>query len=78
MWGESGPIIALLGGVLGALGGYLLSNLVWWALPALPAVVGVLAYLYGEDAALPPAYLVGLPFLAALISLGVLRAVRRL
>ncbi|MBB6017415.1 protein kinase [Deinococcus radiopugnans] len=76
--GEGGPSIALLGGVLGALGGYLLSNLVWWTLPALPAVAGVFAYLYGEDAALPPVYLVGLPLLAALISFGVLRAVRRL
>ncbi|WP_199776980.1 serine/threonine-protein kinase [Deinococcus sp. NW-56] len=74
-----GAAVYLIGGALGALGGYLLGNLVWWALPLLlPLVAGVLAYRYSVQAALAPLYLAGLPVLAVLVSFGLLRAVRRL
>ncbi|WP_235204217.1 serine/threonine-protein kinase [Deinococcus sp. RL] len=74
-----GLAASVVGGVLGALGGYLLGNLVWWALPLLlPVLGGALTYRYSVQASLAPLYLVGLPLLAVLLSFGLLRAMRRL
>jgi len=69
----------LIGGSVGLVGGFVVSELAWWLLPLLlPVLSAYGAYFFAQRADLLPAYVLGLSVLAAALSLGFVKAVRRI